>query len=171
MDQIRERWLPVVGWENSYEVSDQGRVRSLGRTRDGKVRQPCIMVLSPSGKNKKYRRVLLRNPDKWQLVHRLVLTAFVRPRHSNEECLHLNHCPEDNRLVNLRWGTKEENENAKASNGTVPIGCANPAAKLTEQDILAIREDTRKQVDIAAEYGIKQAHVSSIKLRKVWTHI
>ena len=29
MDQIVEQWRPVVGWEGLYEVSDQGRVRSL----------------------------------------------------------------------------------------------------------------------------------------------
>ncbi|MGH8236046.1 MAG: NUMOD4 domain-containing protein [Steroidobacteraceae bacterium] len=32
-----EKWLPVVGWEGLYEVSDQGRVRSLDRT----VEMPC----------------------------------------------------------------------------------------------------------------------------------
>lgn len=31
MNATREQWRPVVGWENLYEVSDQGRVRSLDR--------------------------------------------------------------------------------------------------------------------------------------------
>jgi len=31
MDQSLERWLPVVGLEDRYEVSDHGRVRSLPR--------------------------------------------------------------------------------------------------------------------------------------------
>ena len=29
---MQEVWLPVVGYEGLYEVSDQGRVRSLDRT-------------------------------------------------------------------------------------------------------------------------------------------
>jgi len=29
----KEKWLPVKGYEGIYEVSDQGRVRSLSRTR------------------------------------------------------------------------------------------------------------------------------------------
>jgi len=33
MDSVRpERWLPVVGWKDLYEVSNNGRVRSLNRT-------------------------------------------------------------------------------------------------------------------------------------------
>ena len=31
LDLITERWLPAVGYEGLYEVSDQGRVRSLAR--------------------------------------------------------------------------------------------------------------------------------------------
>lgn len=31
----QEKWLPVVGWEGLYEVSDFGRVRSLDRTTAG----------------------------------------------------------------------------------------------------------------------------------------
>lgn len=36
------KWLPVVGWEGYYEVSDQGQVRSVERVvtyRDGRSRR------------------------------------------------------------------------------------------------------------------------------------
>lgn len=36
-----ERWLPVVGYEGLYEVSDQGRVRSLSRPgHPGRILKP-----------------------------------------------------------------------------------------------------------------------------------
>lgn len=42
-------------------------------------------------------------------MHLLVLAAFVGPRPEGCESLHLNHFPWDNRLVNLRYGTRSEN--------------------------------------------------------------
>ena len=32
MPKIEEEWKPLANWEDSYEVSDYGRVRSVGRT-------------------------------------------------------------------------------------------------------------------------------------------
>jgi hypothetical protein len=42
-------------------------------------------------------------------VHQLVLEAFVGPCPEGYEVLHLNHEPSDNRLVNLKYGTRSEN--------------------------------------------------------------
>lgn len=44
-------------------------------------------------------------------------------------------------------------------------------AKLTEEQVLSIREDTRKQADIAKEYGIHYSLVSLIKSRRKWAHL
>jgi hypothetical protein len=42
---------------------------------------------------------------------------------------------------------------------------------LTEDQVRAIRADTRSQAAIGADYGIAQAHVSRIKLRQNWKHV
>lgn len=42
-------------------------------------------------------------------------------------------------------------------------------AKLTQQQVFAIRQDLRVQHMIAAEYGITQGHVSRIKRGVLWT--
>jgi len=42
------------------------------------------------------------------------------------------------------------------------------AAKLTWEMVRAIRADTRTQVAIAADYGLRQGYISLIKLRKKW---
>lgn len=44
-----------------------------------------------------------------KLVHALVLLAFVGPRPDGFDILHMNHVPTDNRLSNLRYGTRSEN--------------------------------------------------------------
>lgn len=44
-------------------------------------------------------------------------------------------------------------------------------SKLTESQVLAIRNDTRSNREIAKEYNIDYSSVSDIKRRKTWKHI
>jgi len=44
-----------------------------------------------------------------RLVHQLVLEAFKGPCPPGMECLHKNHTPGDNKLSNLKYGTRSEN--------------------------------------------------------------
>lgn len=122
MQPTVERWLPVVGYEGLYEVSDQGRVRSLDResvnasatyTRRGRM-------LRPTTKDSGHLYVSLWNNGSRikAKVHRLVLEAFVGPCPPGHECCHWNDVPYDNRLGNLRWGTSTDNKFDAVRNGT-----------------------------------------------------
>lgn len=109
-----ECWRPVPGYIGYYEVSDRGRVRSCARvipTRNGQQRQLLGRVLRQRRHKKLYRSVCLylRGSKRMHLVHVLVLEAFVGPRPSGLETCHNNGNPADNRVVNLRWGTRESN--------------------------------------------------------------
>lgn len=44
-------------------------------------------------------------------------------------------------------------------------------AKLTDADVLAIREDPGKHRDIAKRYGVTHTMIGFIKRRKAWTHL
>ena len=80
---MEERWLPVVGFESYYEVSNRGRVCSLGRwvgTRWGpETRWKPAEILTPLAG--RYPQVTLCTPGGKQRksVHLLVLEAFVGP--------------------------------------------------------------------------------------------
>lgn len=122
-DYTEEKWLPVVGYEGLYEVSDQGRIKSLEKKvfyKDGRVRTNPERIRDPKpGPNGRFQLKMVHpdKPDKNLLLHRMVLEAFVGPCPEGMECLHKNDNPEDNRLVNLRWGTRSENQLDRVKNG------------------------------------------------------
>ena len=101
-----ENWEDIVGCE-SYQVSDQGRVRNKETGR--------ILKLSQVNKSKKYLKVALPRYGKWKfyLVHRLVAEAFI-PNPDPEHLTQVNHRDEDptnNRVDNLEWCDAKYNIN------------------------------------------------------------
>lgn len=114
-----EQWKPVPGYEGSYEVSDQGRVRSLDRLvpgKDGRVTRFHGRVLKPWENQVGHKYVQLGRKDK-RIVHRLVLETFVGPCPEGMEACHWNDVPGDNRLENLRWDTRRANSLDRQRNG------------------------------------------------------
>lgn len=113
---MTERWLPVLGFEGTHEVSDRGRVRSLDRVVETNLgpRRYRSKLLSP-GLTSGHYTVDIGGRSRW--VHHLVLEAFVGPRPSGQQCRHSNDIGTDNRLENLAWGTSSENAMDMVDNG------------------------------------------------------
>jgi DNA invertase Pin-like site-specific DNA recombinase len=87
---------------------------------------------------------------------------------------HLNDVRYDDRLANLEWGTQKQNAADAIRNGVMPQGEQRYNAKLTEDEVLAIRAAAEMGVSqkaIAAQYGIGQPSVSRIIRRKKWSHV
>lgn len=61
-------------------------------------------------------------------------------------------------------------EGRASHKGRVP-GEKNGNSKLTESDVLAIREDGRPRAVVAALYGVSENLISKIVLRQAWKHI
>ena len=110
---MNEDWKPVIGHEDSHEVSSLGEIRSLDRVitqvgRWGKMNRQCRGVaLSPSTDSYGYKVVEIC--QKTRKVHQLVLEAFVGPRLDNTECCHNDGDKANNNLNNLRWDSHENN--------------------------------------------------------------
>jgi len=170
---IAENWLPVVGHEGKYEVSDAGRIRSLPRKRwQGKVY--CLVngtELKPGRCKSGHTTVSICGVSAY--VHRMVLEAFVGECPPGMECCHWDGRPSNNRLDNLRWDTRKSNRADQLRHGTLPRGEKNAHAKVTEAQISQIRDLcersdlTRKEV--GRMYGISGKSVSDIHLRKTWS--
>lgn len=72
-------------------------------------------------------------------IHRLVLLAFVGPCPPGMECCHIDGNPINNRLSNLRWGTRRENMEDRVRHGCDNGGIRNGMSRLTVADVVEIR--------------------------------
>lgn len=120
-----ERWLPVVGFEESYEVSDRGNVRSFDRLRRNRfgtaLRRAAPLRQQPHGKAGHLKVRLYRDGKSTQkFVHIAVLEAFVGPRPEGHQGLHWDDDQQNNVLENLRWGTRSDNAKDRVRNGLDP---------------------------------------------------
>lgn len=115
-----EEWRPVVGYEGAHEVSNLGRVRGVPRViiRSNGVPQTIPgRILRPFPSHTGHLRMRVTG-GKDVAVHRAVLLAFVGPPPEGYEACHINGNPADNRLENLRWGTRSDNLRDAVRHGT-----------------------------------------------------
>lgn len=128
-DDICENWLPVTGFEDFYEVSNLGRVRSLDRivrrgpdgsgytVSPGRIRKlalntngyPCV-PLSVDGR------------QHMKQVHRLVAEAFLGNPGNGMEVCHIDGDRTNAALDNLRWDTRSGNHLDMRLHGTHHYG-------------------------------------------------
>jgi hypothetical protein len=179
-----EVWKPVVGFEGLYEVSDEGRAKSLMRVVRRKRRNAAEeympvpeRLLRPWRTNKLGHVSLSLNTGgntTKRLLHRLVLEAFVGPCPAGMQACHNDGNPANNRLGNLRWDTSKANHHDKIRHGTTNRGERCGAAKLTAssvRDIRAKRASGAKVADLAKQHGVSGPTISEICNRRTWKHI
>ena len=111
---MSELWQDVYGYEDFYEVSSEGRVRSKGRFVNGNGGSSFWKdgrILKPQTRKHGYLGVWLYTGEskKQVSVHRLVAEAFCSREDGQTEVNHLNEDKQDNRAINLAWCTKSEN--------------------------------------------------------------
>lgn len=175
-----EEWKDIPEYEGIYQASTLGRIRGLdrqwidragmSRTYKGKIKaQMKTQCKSDVG----YWRVnLCKN---WKvhthMVHKLIMLTFVGPRPANMEILHINGDTLDSRLINLRYGTKNENMRDRDAHGKTARGSRSGASKLTNDEIIRIRQermDGSSVLTLAHKYNVSPSSISSICNKKSW---
>ena len=168
-DTIPERWLPVVGYEDLYEVSDLGKVRSLrGRHGIGCMLKPQV---------KRYLQVNLYRDGKMRsfTVHGLVACAFLGPRQEGLEVCHGPAGRWENAVANLAYGTPVKNRGPdKHRDGTIQIGTRHGLARLNDE---IVRECRRRAIAgeptgaLAREFGVSASTMRCAVNGSTWRHV
>lgn len=109
-----EQWRSVPGYEGFYEVSDEGRVRSVSRvvaSVSGGRRMAAQEIKGRVSSNTGYRQVHLARCGRYwyTTAHHLVALAFGLLDQPGQVVDHINGVRTDNRLSNLRAATRQQN--------------------------------------------------------------
>lgn len=99
--QNMEIFKDIKGYPD-YQISSKGRIWSKKRQR----------YLSPFTNNSGYKVIniiAINGKRKGELIHRLVALTFIDNPENKPEVNHINHIRDDNRVENLEWVTKSEN--------------------------------------------------------------
>lgn len=144
-----ERWLPVPGYERIYEVSNHGRVKVLDKMVNSGLRHvPSVFRAGKIMKSRLFENGYLRvcliknGKGKGFACHVLVAMAFLKKYGKKNQVNHKNGIKTDNNLHNIEWVTGSENMRHAIETGLSKcIGEDNHLAKLTEQQVIAMRND------------------------------
>ena len=166
-----EEWRPVVGFEETYEVSNHGRIRALrtyNQHRAGRLKRP---TRHPQG----YLAAWLedRGRRRQVLVHRLVATAFIGAIGDGSEINHKDGDKRNNRVSNLEIVTRSENIRHAMKTGLMRLnGEDNPAAKLTAEQVRQIRatytSGGKGYTAFAREFGVSREVIRDIIKGRTW---
>lgn len=172
---MAEVWRPVVGYEGLYEVSDLGRVRSLGRCNPNGQRWAAKIMACPvdvKGSGYRFTGLSKGGVVKKQNIHILVLEAFIgqRPSPSHHAC-HADGNRTNPSLANLRWDTQAANWSDRWKHGTATAGEKSGSAILTTELVIWIRESRQSSLKLAPVLGVASSTIRAVRSGQNWRHM
>jgi hypothetical protein len=163
---MSERWLPILGWDGFYEVSDLGNVRSVDRMichANGSLHRHAGRVLRPTANNKGYLSIGLQDAQAGRksfcTVHRLVAAAFLENPEGLPEVNHKDGCKLNCAANNLEWVSSSANSLHAAQHGL------SHKRTLTDEqvsEILSRHSAGEAKKALARAYGVDPKTIRSI---------
>lgn len=106
------------------------------------------------------------------LVNRVVALRFHPNPLNLPQVNHIDGNKQNNAKSNLEWSSGSDNEKHAHRTGLkTGRGSANSNAKLTANDVLAIRASTKTVNELMQEYGVGRSTIVNVIKGKTWTHV
>lgn len=166
----RTDFISIPSFPGYFATKDGG----IWSNKRGKLKRRSIKSRDKKG----YLHLQLRKNSKsyTKKLHTLILTAFLGPRPKGMQCRHLDGNKENNKLINLCWGTQSENQQDAVKHGThkslfVP-GEKHKNAKLnwflvrTIRDLYKTKMITQKE--LAEIFDVSRSTISKIIKCDYW---
>lgn len=158
-----EIWLPIPDYEN-YHGSNFGRIKSFKGSKQ--------RILKPSITRYGYLQVFLskKSKDKPFEIQRLVAQLFVPNPENKLEVNHKDGNKFNNHVSNLEWVTHSENMQHATRTGLFPSGEDSALAKLTNEQVLYIRENPLglTTYGLAEMFDVERTTISNIQRGKTY---
>lgn len=166
---MSEVWLPYKGYEEHYEVSDLGNVRSLSRLTDFGSSKKFVLgrVLKIKCRKGKYPFVILSkdNAQSSKMIHRLVAETHIQNPLNLPEVNHKDGNKNNNAKDNLEWATRSYNQLHAYDTGLLTL------RKLTREDVLSIRSSSLSDNQLSKKFNVRPGNIWNVRNRKSWQHV
>ncbi|QHJ81914.1 MAG: hypothetical protein [Bacteriophage sp.] len=177
---MEEIWKDIDGFKGYYQVSNLGRVKSIGRSGKGCSIVDRIKKVTPSKDGIHYPNFGASTPfnkNKTLMLHRVIAIAFIPNPYNKKEVNHIDGDKNNNSLCNLEWVTSSEN-----TNHGLKLGIMNTARGEQKIKQSKLKENQVKEILLHLKNGVPGAHIAkkcnvnkvtiySIKNGKSWKHI
>lgn len=139
---MEEVWRDVKGYEELYQVSNLGRVKSLARKSKRNTFKEKMLKQRLSAYGYLVLALYKNNIQRKFAVHQLVAAAFIENPNSKPTVNHIDENKTNNHAENLEWATYKENANhgtrnerIKITNRANPDRCAKQRKPVDQYDI------------------------------------
>lgn len=164
---FNEEWKPIQDYEELYEVSNYGRVRSLVDTHRNIRKEPKILKTGKNGKGYLHVTLWKKGKSKTFKLHRLVTNAFIPNPQNLPQINHKDEDKTNNHVENLEWCTASYNNSYGTRIERVAEKCSKP---VISTDKNGVEEYFPSVAEAERRYGFNHQNICHCCNGKRKTH-
>ena len=153
MNENKEIWKDIVGYEGHYKISNLGRVKSL------KYGKEQILKNVKNGRGYLQVDLLKNGEEKTYYIHRIVAQVFLPNPQNLPQINHKNEDKTDNNANNLEWCTAKYNNNYGTHNQRSAEKRSKPVLQYTKDGKFV--KEWKSARDIERNLGYNSGYISS----------
>ena len=169
-----EIWKPCAGFEWNYEISNMGRLRTLGNTKNYSFPR-LLNPSAPNGEGYIGTNIVREDGKKISVqIHRLVAATFVENPDNKPVVNHIDGNKANNVSSNLEWCSVAENNSHACRTGLCPRGEQKTLHKLTYEDVAYIRQHYKSgsrefgSRALGRKFGVSNVTIIKILRNEYW---